>query len=674
LVKISAFILVFTISSLSFAQNSSQLKELDSIQILRNLSVDGKYSDTQRLNYAKLATTLSTETGIDSTILKSNVNLSSHYLRMENYDLYRDINHKNLILANELKDSSAVGKTYRNLAWYHYVQSDNDSSYFYYYNARDVFRRLGQVQNEGEVLLNMADIQETEKDYVGSENNAVKAIKLIQSLNESERNLDTLWLLHNLMGVISENLKNYDKAQEYHQKALGISRKMSNGFEYRTFSLNNIAVVHREIKDYSTALNYHEDLLANESLKESSPGAYALYLNNYAFTKFLSNDYSDDEILENFWKSYYICDQLEYDVGVMTVSKSLLDYYLSKSVMDSALYYGNRTYDLAKSSSSNDILLEAMLSLSKIEKGEIGNEYLNDYIKLNDSLVQNERSIRDKFARIEFETDQIKAENEEISRQRLILFLVSIGLIVLFSLLFVIIYQRNKNKKLEFRQMQQQANEEIYNLMLVQQDKVEEGRTVEKKRISEELHDGILGRLFGTRLSLDSLNMVQTAEATKTRGQYIEELKAIEQEIRKISHDLNADFVSGSSFSDIIISLIGTQTEAYKLTYDFQEDGEIDWDNISNKTKIHIYRILQETMQNIYKHAKAKHIKISFQLKNSVILLTVEDDGVGFNTKKARKGIGLKNFDSRAKEFGGKIEIFSKIGQGTKVKVHVPNE
>ena len=674
MIRISILILFFTFSSLSFAQNASQVTNLDSIQILRDRSSNTQYSNTERLAYAKLASSLSNKIGIDSTILKSNLILSSRYLDLENYYLYRDINFLNLTLATKLKDSSAVGKVYRNLAWFHYVQSVNDSSYFYYYNARDIFRRLDQVQNEGEVLLGMADLQETEKDYIGSEKNAVQAIKLIQSLPETENNLESLWILHNLMGVISENLKNYDKALEYHEKALDISKKMTDEFENRTHTLNNIAIVHREIKDYETALKYHEDILQHDILKESSPAAYAYYLNNYAYTEFLSNDYSDNDILSKYWRSYKMCDSLEYDVGLMNVSKSLLEYYASKSETDSALFYGYRTNDLAKKSSSNDILLESMLSLSKIEQGEKSTNYLNDYITLSDSLFQNERFIRDKFARIEYETDQIKAENKQISKERLILLLVSIGLIVLFSLLFVIIYQRHKNKKLIFIQRQQQANEEIYNLMLVQQDKIEEGRTVEKKRISEDLHDGILGRLFGTRLSLDSLNLVQTEDAIKTRSQYIEELKSIEQEIRKISHDLNSDLVSGSSFTDIINALIENQTKAFKLSYNYYEDDEIDWDSVSNKTKIHIYRMLQETMQNIYKHANANHIKISFELKNNVILLTVTDDGTGFNTKKARKGIGLKNFDSRANELGGKVEIFSKQGQGTKVKIHVPTE
>ncbi len=112
--------------------------------------------------------------------------------------------------------------------------------------------------------------------------------------------------------------------------------------------------------------------------------------------------------------------------------------------------------------------------------------------------------------------------------------------------------------------------------------------------------------------------------------------------------------------------------KAYQLTYEYSEDPILDWDDLSNRTKIHIYRMLQETMQNVYKHAQASHIKISFELKNDVILLTVKDDGIGFNTSRARRGIGLRNFESRASEIGGRVEIFSKEGQGTKVKIFVP--
>mgnify|MGYP001950343351 CR=1 FL=1 len=354
------------------------------------------------------------------------------------------------------------------------------------------------------------------------------------------------------------------------------------------------------------------------------------------------------------------------------VSSYKADFFLKNKILDSAVTRAKESYTIAKELEIYEFVLKSLKQLSEASPKEEVKSYLDEYIKLSDSLIDNERVSRNKFARIEFETDKLKEEKEKAARERQIFLLSSIGLFVTLVLIYIIITQRAKNRELEFNRQQQEANEEIYNLMLAQQDKIDEGRTKEKKRISEELHDGVLGRLFGTRLSLDSLNLQNTPEAIKTREQYINELKSIEQEIRKISHDLNVDFVSGSSFSDILESLVTTQMQAYQLNHTYEEDDKIDWDIVSNKTKIHVYRMLQETMQNIYKHAQASHVKISFQLKNNVILLTVEDDGLGFNTAKARKGIGLKNFESRADALGGKVEIFSKPEQGTKVLIHIP--
>ena len=208
--------------------------------------------------------------------------------------------------------------------------------------------------------------------------------------------------------------------------------------------------------------------------------------------------------------------------------------------------------------------------------------------------------------------------------------------------------------------------------MLSQQDKVDEARTQEKKRISEELHDGVLGRLFGTRLSLDSINFKDGKEAMMTRANYIGQLKTIEEDIRKISHELNTDFVSGSGFMDIVSELIENQTQAYGLEYDFNYTDDISWDSVSNKTKINIYRIIQESMQNIYKHANAKAIKISISLEKTVICLEIIDDGEGFDTSKSKKGIGLKNMTSRVEDINGNITFTSQSGNGTTVNVKIP--
>ena len=89
--------------------------------------------------------------------------------------------------------------------------------------------------------------------------------------------------------------------------------------------------------------------------------------------------------------------------------------------------------------------------------------------------------------------------------------IVIIGLIVIliFALLFIIKGQRTKNKVLHFESEQRKANEDIYALMLKQHAKIEEGRLQERHRISEELHDGILNKLLGSRLGLEYLSLKQ---------------------------------------------------------------------------------------------------------------------------------------------------------------------
>jgi len=639
---------------------------------LRNLSRDSNLEIELRLAYAKKAVQLSMETKVDSIILRSNRDLSFIYLINGEYDFVKSINHKNLKLAHKLNDSVALAIANFNLGWYYDTELQNDSAYYYYSNAVKTYNNLKDIKREGELRLNMANIQQAEKDYIGSEFNAVRAIKLIQTLPKTDDNLDILWSLYNLLGIISEKLQQYDKAIEYHNKALTFSNKISDNHLYNLYSNTNLGSVYREKGHYQKSIEYFKMILDDKTLLESDPSYYANTIDNIAYTKFLSNDNDKAGIEAMFKRAYKIADSIDDPIMMMSSSSNMAEFYFYNSEKDSAFFYAEKAYKISKETNSYDFVSKTLLLMSKIKEGDVGKKYLYEQIKLNDSLLNKERNIRNKFARIEFETDQIEAENKQISRERLIFLLSSIGLLITLILLYIIISQRSKNRKLQSAQQQQEANEEIYNLMLAQQDKIDEGRTQEKKRISEELHDGILGRLFGTRLSLDSLNMLQTDDAIKNREVYIGELKTIEEEIRKISHDLNSDFVTGSSFIDIVKALIETQTNAYKLTYSFKEDKGINWDEVSNKTKIHMYRMLQETMQNIYKHANANQVKISFQIKNDVILLSVEDDGSGFNITKAKKGIGIKNINSRVKEIGGKVEIDSKIDIGTKIIIKVP--
>ena len=330
---------------------------------------------------------------------------------------------------------------------------------------------------------------------------------------------------------------------------------MEDAYGKTLFSNINIAALYRRKGDFKTAERLYEKLKKDELVYEFDPISYSIILSGLAQSMSKNKSANNDSIKTLFNKAYEISENQDDQEVLLSINMDMAEFYLDIKNRDSAKYYVDHAYDIGKQIIANESILEALLLKSKIETGAEAKTSLNSYIRLSDSLQKAERASRNKFARIDYETDQIIAEKDQATKERLLFLLLSIGLFITLTLLYIIITQRSKNKELKFIQQQQETNEEIYNLMLSQQDKIDEARTIEKRRISEELHDGILGRLFGTRLSLDSLNMSHTEEAVNSREKYIDELQSIEQDIRKVSHDLSADFVSGSGFNDIIKTL-----------------------------------------------------------------------------------------------------------------------
>ena len=518
----------------------------------------------------------------------------------------------------------------------------------------------------------MANIQESERDYIGAQNNVIKAINVVDKLQKNEYNVDTEWSLYNLIGIISGELKQYDNSIEYHNKAINSSNKLKDNYFYKIYSNVNIASTYQKKGDYNLAIDKYNQILNSSKLLTQDPSTYAYVINDLAYSKFLRGKDSNKEIETLYRQAFRLSDSISDKNIKMSVSLNFSDYFKTINQLDSAAIYSTKAYVLGKELKHNKTILKALYIKSEIEKGETSKKYLFEHIRLNDSLLFAERSSRNKFMRIDYETEEIKQENQQISRQRLWLLIVSGALLFTLFFLYIIKTQREKNKELQLERLQQEANEEIYKLMLSQQDKIDEARSLEKNRISKDIHDGILGKLFGVRLSLDGLNLSVNKEAIDKRSHYISELKNIEEDIRKVSHELNTDFIKQSGFLDIVKTLVDTQMNAYNIEYTFYGDDNIDWEALNNQVKIHLYRILQETMQNAYKHAEATKVDISFKNEAGKLVFSIFDNGKGFDTQKAKKGIGLKNIEDRIQEINGKLSIKSQANKGTKIIIIVP--
>lgn len=124
----------------------------------------------------------------------------------------------------------------------------------------------------------------------------------------------------------------------------------------------------------------------------------------------------------------------------------------------------------------------------------------------------------------------------------------------------------------------------------------------------------------------------------------------------------------------IVNDLFEEQKKTYKSVLAVTVDSTIKWELVSNSIKINLYRIIQEALQNINKYANANNIKVELKKEEDNLILIVSDDGVGFNVKTAKKGIGLQNILFRANECEGIVDIQSKKNNGTIITLTVPIE
>ncbi|WP_159099347.1 tetratricopeptide repeat-containing sensor histidine kinase [Aquimarina spinulae] len=602
--------------------------------------------------------------------------ISIQYYNLKDYDSYKEMNEKALKLSVLIGDSLNLARSYFFVGLY-YRSSKLDVAFKNFHEADKIYSSLDHQKykskdyafDHGKALIDIARIQQRTKDYNESEATTIKAIKKF----ELSENFQYLPLCYTNLGILAKYLERYQESVEYHLKAIEYAKGTNKEVLQTVLSFNNIGTVYKSQQKYDKAKEYYHKGLSYIEFLNKNPKRHSLLLDNLGYVKFLSKDAED--IPDLFYKSLKIRDSIDDKFGIATNTLHLAEYYQSIAEDSIAKMYADQSRNISLELQNNEELLKAYKVLSEVSDSKEGLNYANTYIKLNDSLIKEERLFRDKFARIQFETDEIVEENQQISRENQILIIAILGLTALFLLGYIIFRQQQSNKELLFAQTQQESNEEIYRLLLNQQIKLEEGRQLEQQRMSEELHDGVLGRLFGVRLSLDGINQRANDGFTETRNKYIDELKAIEKEIRLISHDLGAETLpSDVAYIDAVENLIKDLCEVHNIEFEFNNDEDIDWEGIDDQKKVNFFRILQESMQNIFKHAHADHIKINFEYVDSTINLTILDDGIGFKANKVKKGIGLKNITSRVSQMNGEVQFLSNEGSGTTVSVRVPIE
>ncbi|ASV32011.1 tetratricopeptide repeat-containing sensor histidine kinase [Maribacter cobaltidurans] len=675
--KFQFFVFAFVFLNILQSQNektsdySNGLKtQIDS---LIDLSNSPRISQATRNELLGQAFELSNEIKSDSLRIKFLSSLSYYSSSSRLNNLFKNINWETIRLAKDLNDSTALANAFWDRGFFYSKNSVKDSAYQSYSEAHKIFEAQGNSYLSGRMLNNMAIQQLEVKDYVGSEANAIAAIERLKPLSKSKE----LYYSYNTLAIITQDLEEYEQAIQYYDEALFYLKKTDYSERDVLQNMNNRGMVYQDLEEYEKALEIFKESLSNKNLANNDKKLYAIILSNLAFTKIKLNDTTQvRKLIEN---SIQINDSLQDIRGLASSFFIEAQYQLYLKDTSKAVVSARKAMRLAKESSSNERLLETYAFLARLEN-QNASQYAQKYIALNDSIVKEERKARNKFARIRFETDEFIAQNEQLeeetevlARQKQIWTGVALGFFLLGLSVYIIINQRAKNQKLLFTQQQQANNQEIFNLMLTQKQKVDEVKRLEQKRISEELHDGVLGKMLGARMVLTGLNKKEGQEIIEARMEAIKALKNVEEEVRSISHELShSAYQKINNFINSVEDLLSSAKENSNIITTFKYDEDEDYDELKGEIKINMYRMIQECLQNTIKHSEADNFFVSFERDGNNLIVEMGDDGKGFDLEKERKGIGMRNISSRIEKLKGQWRMESKPNAGTTIILEIP--
>ena len=291
------------------------------------------------------------------------------------------------------------------------------------------------------------------------------------------------------------------------------------------------------------------------------------------------------------------------------------------------------------------------------------------YKELSDSIYNTESTENLNDLNIKYETAKkekeiaeqrnVIAENQ--SRLRLLYVLV-IGAAIIFLLIVVLYIQNKRTARQKQLALKQEQDIALLKALVTGEEK-------ERSRIARELHDGLGGILAAAQMHLSTLETGQINDLSNLRQS--EKLVATAaEETRRIAHNMLPETLLRLGLDEALKEYSRTITDSKLLQVEYESMGM--GARVDASAELAIYRVIQELVNNIIKHAKATHAFIQLHRHNNVLSITIEDDGQGFDTKSQQKdGIGLANIKSRINYLNGSVNIKSDKEKGTSVYIEI---
>ncbi|AYL96198.1 tetratricopeptide repeat-containing sensor histidine kinase [Mucilaginibacter celer] len=526
-----------------------------------------------------------------------------------------------LNIASGLKNQAAAGMLLKTIANSYYLNGSYDSAAFYYNRAEQVFNKL----NKQDTLT---------ADYIS-------------------------------LAAAYAKLKHYDKAFEFYNKAIALAPKTGSRQQLMTV-LNQVGSLYETTGNYREALNYfrqsfdiRDSLMLVEKTKASTTEAYSHNFMGDVMGSIRQKNDSAADILKTIEVKKTLNDTLAlsinyFNLGILYKNKQM--YPEALDALKSSLQFSAQIhYTDMQSSAAYEIAdlyeLEADYKQSLI--------YLKKHVEANAlSNTKGSQTVDQLQTKYEItqREDQVLKQQFEITKRN---YWMAGSFIFILLMMFAGFFYY-KQLKLRQRNIAMQA------IIATEES--------ERRRIAQDLHDSVSQIISAAKINLTVIGDELPFDNDDQKARFKKAIDLVDngfREVRTISHNMAPWALHKTGLAQVIKQFISNIDTGFIAINFFSKGFDAPFDDT---IEIILYRVLQESVNNVMKHANATRLDISLIRTEEEISLTIEDNGKGFDTTRPEvyNGMGLNNLKSRINFLKGKVEFISEPGKGTLVSVYIP--
>lgn len=470
-------------------------------------------------------------------------------------------------------------------------------------------------------------------------------------------------------------LDDYTNALEYQSKAIVIFRE-EKAEDQLSITLLNAGFNYYSTGKLNQALAYYNEAIPIFERIEMTIGkAYAI--GNRALVYWKQGNWQ--QAIKDLNLAIEMLQPLEDQFGMSDYHNQLARIHFEQNQIQQAIYHTQEATDMAKNLGLKEQLRDGYLLLSELYSKE-GNykeafNYQSKYVIYKDSLANIEQTKKIANLRTDFEVNLREKEIDNLKRKEALnVIYIIIGAILLALSVVILLYlrQRLTTSRLISDKEKKQHNDKIYQLLQTQETKVLQsmikGRDEERKHLAKELHNHLGSLLATIKVNINGIDET----AIRNHKTLIQLIDQACNDVRNMSHTLNMGI--SEDFGLIVALRELTENLNRQDLFEVEFSASMCEGTLDSDIEIVSYRIVQELLSNILKHAEAT--KVSVQLTcfedDHLVNILVHDNGIGFDTQQTYNGMGLNSIQHMVASYGGEVFFDSNTSSGTTVTIDLP--